>query len=158
MKLTLILWLAAASFAFSGFVAAQNSMVPPTCANKAGEALRDCVRDITPLEKIEQMTPVRSAADPAQPINCLQLLPADQAFCVSRNEIIIECRNKTKYPNFDKCFSKYAVNVPIPSVADCTRVSQKLRSQCSHRNLTYTKCASDPLRYFMCLEDPGVKK
>jgi|SRR5208282_1412653 len=158
MRLTLTLWLAAASFAASGFAAAQSSMVPPTCADKAGEALRECVRDITPLEKIEQMTPVKSAPDPAQPINCLQLLPADQAFCVSRNEIILECRNKSKHPDFDNCFSKYAVNVPRPSVANCSRVSQNLISQCNHRNLVYTKCASDPLRYFICLADPGVKK
>src|SRR5271154_3658127 len=158
MRLTPTFWFAAAAFASSGIALAQSSMVPPTCADKAGEALRACVRDITPVEKIEHMTPVKLAADPAQPINCLQVSRADQAYCVSRNEIILECRNKTKYPDFDKCFSKYAVNVPKLSSANCTRIGPEMRSQCQHRNLVYTKCASDPLRYFVCLKDPGIKK
>ncbi|HMD54483.1 MAG TPA: hypothetical protein VKJ65_08045, partial [Phycisphaerae bacterium] len=66
MRLTPTFWFAAAAFASSGIALAQSSMVPPTCANKAGEALRACVRDITPVEKIEHMTPVKLAADPAQ--------------------------------------------------------------------------------------------
>jgi len=142
---------------FSGSAAAQNNMIPPACAGNTGEALRECVRDITPPQQIEQLTPIKPAPDPTQPINCPRLLPADQAFCVSRNEIILECR-KNRRPDFGKCFAQYAAHVPAPAAADCARVRAELRPQCKRRNTKYMKCAADPLHYFMCIEDPGVKK
>lgn len=136
---------------------AQNSMIPPGCAGKTGEALRECVRDATPEEQIEQITPIKPAPDPAQPINCQRMLFADQSFCASRNEVILECR-KNRHSDFEGCFNQYAANIPLPTAANCARVDAKSRPRCVHRNAVYLKCAANRLRYFMCLEAPDAEK
>ena len=146
-------WLIVTCLLPGGFTAAQNSTIPQTCAGKSGEALHICVRDFVPSQQTEQITPAPISPRPAQLFNCLQVLPADQSFCIGRNEIILECRNKTKHPDFDKCFAGYIGNVPVPTAANCARSGKKLRAQCTHRNEVYKQCVVDPLRYFTCLAD-----
>ncbi len=132
------------------YALAQHSMIPPPCAGKTGEALDQCVRDITPPLTV-RVNPVEPAQDPAQTVNCLRVHPADRNFCIARNEIIGECRNRVKYPDFSQCVTDYLSRLAMPRAADCSRGTSDARSECAARNKALLECKDDPLRYFGCL-------
>jgi hypothetical protein len=141
----------------ASIVGAQSSMVPQSCSGKTGDALRNCVREITPAERVQRLEPVETAPDPTQPVNCLKVYPADRNFCIQRNEVITECRNKLKYPDFNQCFAQYMTKATSPKAQDCNRVSPELSSRCIQRNALFEKCMFDPLRYFICVGDSPKK-
>ena len=154
----LLNWLLVAACMAGGGVSAQNGTIPDVCASKTGDALRACMQDVTPAEEIEQLTPVERTPDPAQLIDCRQASAADLKFCIGRNEVIVACRDKSKHPDFNACFAKYAPNIPAPTAENCKRSDTKSRAQCRRRNASYSKCALDPLRYFTCLANGGAPK
>lgn len=135
---------------------AQMSLLPPTCANLTGEALDKCVRDITITQIVPKLEAVEPPPpDPAQPANCTRVLAADQDFCIGRTEIILNCRNKAKYPDFAACFSGFVPNVKAPVAANCGREKADMRATCAARNTYYAKCLEEPLGYFLCLANKG---
>ena len=133
-------------------------MLPEPCIGKTGNELDQCVRDITPPQQVQRFLPVEPAPDPAQMVNCLRINPADQAFCIRRNEVILECRNQLKYPDFDQCFGNYITRAPRPVAANCQKQKPGLRAKCASRNAVFVKCLEDPLRYFVCLDDTGQRE
>jgi len=135
---------------------AQMSLLPPACANLGGDALDKCVRDIAVpniVPKLETVEP--PPPDPALPANCTRVLAADQEFCLWRNEIILTCRDSTKYTDFNACFAGFIPNVKRPLAANCAREKQELRAACVTRNSLYSKCLDAPLGYFLCLASNG---
>jgi hypothetical protein len=137
---------------------AQSGMLPAACAGKTGESLDKCVRDLTPPEppRVYYKEP---PPDPRRPLNCLTVNPADRNFCIARNQIIGECGNRIKHPDFDQCLTSYLSNPPVPTIADCSRISAPAQnSQCLLRNKVYKKCTADRLRYFDCLAEEMKKK
>ena len=135
---------------------AQMSLLPPACANLSGDALDKCVRDITVpqiVPKFEVIEP--PPPDPAATTNCLRVTLADREFCIWRNEIVLACRNRAKYPDFNACFANHIGNVAKPGVANCAREKADMRAACAERNAVYAKCLDDPLGYFLCLANKG---
>jgi len=136
--------------------AAQMSLLPPACAQLNGEALDNCVRNITAQvivpnpEAVEPPPP-----DPAQLANCTHVATADQEFCIWRNEIIVACRNGAKYPDFAACFANFAPNLKRPPTANCAREKPERRAACTSRNAVFAKCLEDPLGYFLCVANNG---
>lgn len=135
---------------------AQNSLLPPACARLSGDALDQCVRNITTpvivpnLEATELPPP-----DPAALANCTRVLAADQEFCIWRNEILLACRNRAKYPDFGSCYTTFIANVNKPLIARCEFEKTEVRATCSARNAVFAKCLEDPLGYFLCLATQG---
>ena len=156
-KRTLACLLGAAFSIAAAAAGAQMSLLPPACASLHGDALDKCVRDITVTQiepKLEAVEP--PPPDPAQTANCTYVLPADREYCIWRNELVLACRNKTKYPDFTACFTKYLPNIAKPAaVANCAREKASLQAACSARNTHYAKCLEDPLSYFLCLANKG---
>ena len=149
----IVRWLLSAALLLAAApAAAQMSLLPPACANLNGEALDKCLRDIAApviVPKLEALEP--PPPDPAAPANCTQVLAADRDFCVWRNEIVLACRNRAKYPDFNACFAQYIPNVAKPGVANCAREQASQRTFCAARNTVYAKCLEEPLGYFLCL-------
>lgn len=135
---------------------AQMSLLPPACANLSGEALDKCVRDITVTEIVPKLEAVEPPPpDPSLPANCTRGLAADQHFCVWRNEIILACRNRAKFPDFAACFAQFIPNVAKPVAANCAREKADARAACAARNAVFAKCLEEPLGYFLCLANKG---
>ena len=156
-KRTLACLLGAAFSIAAAAAGAQMSLLPPACASLHGDALDKCVRDITVTQiepKLEAVEP--PPPDPAQTANCTYVLPADLEYCIWRNELVLACRNKAKYPDFTACFTKYLPNIAKPAVvANCAHEKASLQAACSARNTHYAKCLEDPLSYFLCLANKG---
>lgn len=141
-----------AVFCLSAAIAyAQRSLLPAPCVGKTGAELDACVRDITPPQQTQRLEPVEAVEDPAQTVNCLKVHRADQAFCIQRNEVILECRNSFKYPDFRQCFDKYIASAVKPDQLYCAKEKPAARTLCVARNTGSTNCLSDPLRYFYCI-------
>jgi hypothetical protein len=135
---------------------AQMSLLPPGCAHLNGEALDKCVRDIVLPQIVPKLEAVDAPPpDPTQLANCTRVLAADQDFCVWRNEIILACRDRAKFPDFAACFSKFIPNVKTPAAANCAREKPDLRATCATRNKVFAKCLEQPLGYFLCLANKG---
>jgi len=84
------------------------------------------------------------------------VLAADLEYCIGRNEIILACRNKAKYPDFAACFTGFIPNLKPPASANCAREKAELRASCAARNPVYSKCLEYPLGYFLCLANKGT--
>ena len=95
--------------------------------------------------------PSDAKPDPRTLLNCNILIPADQGFCIARNEIILECRKPGKYPDFDACISRLISRQQQPRVAECPRTAAGQQNACALRNKYLTECFKDPWLYFMCL-------
>ena len=135
---------------------AQTSMLPPACAQLNGEALDQCVRNIATPVIVPNLGPVEPPPpDPAALANCTRVLAADQEFCVWRNEILLACRDRAKYPDFGACYTKFIANVGKPVAANCAREKAELRAGCATRNAVFAKCLDEPLGYFLCLATQG---
>jgi hypothetical protein len=135
---------------------AQMSLLPPSCANLTGEALDKCVRDIAVPVIVPKLAPVEPPLpDPSQLTNCTRVLSADREFCVWRNEIILACRNRAKYPDFGACYGNFIANAAKPVAANCAREKADLRGGCAGRNAVFAKCLEEPLSYFLCLSNKG---
>ena len=132
---------------------AQSFMLPPACMGMTGEQLDRCVRDITLPEITPRLEPIEAKPDPAQPVNCLKVVRADEDFCIARNEIALECRNVTKYPDFEQCANPLVMAQARPRAANCSRVAPARRAECELRNKVFSACVEDPLRYFICLAE-----
>jgi len=135
---------------------AQMSLLPPGCAHLSGNALDQCVREITApqiVPKLEALEP--PPPDPAALANCTRVLAADRDFCVWRNEIVLACRNKSRFPDFSACYSKFIQNIAKPVAANCTSEKSELRNFCSARNLVFERCLDEPVGYFLCLANGG---
>jgi hypothetical protein len=130
---------------------AQNTILPPACADMTGEQLDRCVRDITLPQLTTKLEPIEATPDPAQLVNCLRTVRADEDFCIARNEIVLECRNLAKYPDFEQCANPLVMAQARPPVANCARVAPARRNECELRNKVFGDCFNDPLRYFICL-------
>jgi len=153
---TLSTLLAAGFFLVVSEAPGQMSLLPPSCAELKGDALDKCVRDISvpqPVFRMEQAPP--PPPNIAHIPLCEKVIRADEVFCIGRNEIILACLNKSKYPDFNACFEKFIPNIPKPGVADCARAKPGTRNACEARNAVYTKCLGEPLGYFLCLEHNG---
>ena len=134
------------------------SLLPEACVGKKGDELDKCVRDITPPQAIQRFEPVEPVPNPAQMVNCLNVSVADRDFCVRRNEVLLECRNVKKFPDFDRCFATYIVRASKPVVADCRKEKPELRAKCAARNAVFVNCSEDPLRYFVCIDNKGKRE
>jgi hypothetical protein len=132
---------------------AQNTMLPPGCAGLTGEQLDRCVRDITLPQITPRLQPIEAKPDPAQLVNCLMTVRADEDFCIARNEIVLECRNLAKYADFEQCANPLVRAQAKPPVANCARVATARRNECELRNKVFGECFDDPLRYFICLAE-----
>jgi hypothetical protein len=122
---------------------APAAAAPESCDGKSGDALRTCLE--------------HAARSPMKPdrnrrLVCTGYTVADQPLCVHRNTAIDECRNRTRYPDFDVCMRSQMVRAPEPKRADCTKVSARARGHCEARNRVYEQCLSDRTGYFGCLE------
>ena len=137
----------------SAGVQAQSTMLPGQCAGLTGDQLDLCVRNITLPQLVPNIGPGETTPDPAQPINCVGALREDESLCISRNEVILFCRNKNKHPDFEQCASSLLMTQPKPPVANCARVAAAQRKHCELRNKVFGECTSDPLRYFICLTE-----
>ena len=153
MSRTWRLWLLCTAFALgAGAAFAQMSLLPEPCKGKTGEELDKCVRDITPVQETPRIEPQQPADDPAQMVNCTRMHPGDLSFCIRRNEVILECRNSFKYPDFNECFKTYIARADKPAAANCQREKPEQRARCNARNTLLAKCSADPLRYFRCMD------
>ena len=132
-------------------VHAQMSMLPAQCTGKTGDELDRCVRDITLPMRSERMDPIEQKPDPTQTVNCLKVARADESFCIARNEIVIECRNRAKHPDFDACASRLLSRQDLPRPADCANATPATRNACALRNGALMECGAEPLRYFICV-------
>ena len=138
---------------------AQSTLLPPACAGKTGAQLDQCVRDLTLPTGPDRFEPAAQLPpDPSQLLNCLMVNRADENFCIWRNEIILECRNRAKYPDFDTCTARLIERPQLPRAADCARVAPSQRSQCALRNKSFSECLKDPWRYFICLGEKMQSK
>jgi len=137
---------------------AQTSMLPPQCSGKTGDALDQCVREITPPTRSPHVEKVEQKTDPLQLVNCLLALHADEDFCIARNDAILECRNPKKYKDLDACVAAAMKRLQSPRVADCARADKTQKNACLQRNKFYKECFADPLRYFICLGDKTARK
>src|SRR4051794_36169907 len=140
----------ALSLLFSLSVHAQ-SMMPAPCTGKTGDELDRCVRDITLPMRSEKMDPIEHKPDPTQTVNCLKVARADEEYCIARNQIILECRNGARHPDFNACANRLLSRQPLPRAADCTRQTAAMRAECTLRNDALSACVAEPLRYFICL-------
>lgn len=141
---------------FAGSAQAQMSLLPPSCAELKGDALDKCVRDISVPQPVFRIEPSKPPPPNIAHIPlCEKVLRADEVFCIGRNEIILACLNKAKYPDFYGCFDKLIPNVARPGVASCEREKPALRAMCPERNAVYAKCLDQPMGYFICLEYKG---
>lgn len=132
---------------------AQTTMLPPACAGMRGSELDRCVRDITLPQITPTLEPVEAKPDPAQLVNCRMVARADEDYCIARNEIVLECRNRGKHPDFEQCANPLVKAQPAPRAADCARVAPAQRKTCELRNKVFAACTADPLRYFICLAE-----
>lgn len=132
---------------------AQSTLLPPECAGKTGQQLDQCVRDITQTINFGGFEAFEQKPDPSQTINCLMVNRADEGFCIARNEIILECRNRVKHPDFEACVNRLIGRPQQPRAADCARVPTAQRNRCALRNNSSAECLTDPYRYFICLGD-----
>src|SRR5882757_1167075 len=87
-------WLVVSLTLLSGTAMAQSqsTLLPPQCADKTGARLDQCVRDLTAPSGNGQFAPIDAKTDLRMLLNCNMVNPADQGFCIARNEIILECR------------------------------------------------------------------
>jgi len=128
-----------------------QSMMPAQCAGKAGDELDHCVRDITLPMRSEKMDLIEHKPDPTQTVNCLKVARADEEYCIARNQIVLECRNGAKHPDFTACANRLLSRQPPPRLADCARETPAMRADCVSRNDALAACSLEPLRYFICL-------
>ena len=138
---------------YAAAASAQTTLMPPECAGKTGVQLDECVRNITQPSVFGGFEPFEQTPDPSQLLNCLMVSKADEGFCIQRNEIILECRNRVKNPDFDACVSRLIGRPQLPIAADCSRLPAAQRNRCALRNKSFNECLSDPYRYFICLGD-----
>ena len=131
----------------------QTTMLPPACAGMTGEQLNLCVRDITLPQITPTLEPVEAKPDPAQLLNCRTVLRADEDYCIARNEIVLECRNRGKYPDFEQCANPLTKAQAQPPAANCASAPPAQRKGCELRNKVFAGCFGDPLRYFICLAE-----
>ena len=132
-------------------IAAPSTLLPPECAGKTGAALDQCVRDLTAPTDVGVFEPIEAKPDTRMLLNCNTLIPADQGFCIARNEIILECRKPGKHPDFDACVSQMISRPQRPRIADCSRAAAGQQNACALRNKYMAECLKDPWLYFMCL-------
>jgi hypothetical protein len=116
-----------------------------SCENKTGEALRLCIE-----AQAKDMPAARKSAQP-QVIPCTGYTPADQPLCLHRNTALVECRNRSRYPDFDVCVRSHMARAPEPGRADCRNLTTRARNHCEARNQAYAACTGDKLGYFACL-------
>src|SRR4051812_45462454 len=134
-----------------GVAHAQSTLLPPSCAGKTGAELDQCVRDLTVPTGATQFQPIEQHPDPSQLLNCLMVNRADENFCIAHNEILLECRQRNRHPDFDACTSRLIERQQLPVAADCSRVAAANRNECGLRNKFFAECQQDPWRYFICL-------
>ena len=134
----------------AALVHAQSSLLPAPCVGKTGAELDACVRDIAPPLK-PQLEPTPLVQNPAQTVDCNKVHRADQGFCLQRNEVIVECRNSSKHPDFRECFDKYIARAVKPDQLNCEKEKGTTRTACLTRNTRAIACINDPLRYFYCI-------
>ena len=134
--------------------------VPKECSGLRGTELDKCVRDHTPPTMVQNVKPIRQQPQPGATVNCERVLPADKAFCVWRNQAIVDCRRAaSKQQGLKQCFNAAMERVPKPGLADCSRAkSKQLAALCASRNKHYKTCGADPLNYFTCLNQQQAKK
>ena len=146
---------AACVYAAAGYA---QTLLPEVCAGKKGDELDKCVRDITPPQPVQRFEPVEPVMNPAQMVNCLMVNVGDRDFCVRRNEVLLECRNATKFPDFNRCFATYIALASKPVTVDCRKEKPELRAKCDSRNAVFVNCFEDPLRYFICIDNKGKRE
>ena len=136
----------------------QTKLVPPQCAGKSGALLDQCVRDSTEPTGAERFEPAERKVNPNAMLNCNTANRADQGFCIARNEIIIECRNVKKHPDFNACTNELITRPQPPRVADCNKVASAGRALCFKRNKVFNECLREPWLYFVCLGEKMAAK
>ena len=143
----------AAMLIFAATAPAQTTLLPRQCAGMTGDQLDLCVRNITLPQMVPTIEDVAVKPDPAQPMDCATVTRADEDYCIARNQIVIECRKRNKYPDFEQCANPLAAAQAKPPVANCSRVAEPRRKECELRNKVFGECTGDPLRYFICLAE-----
>ena len=136
----------------------QSKLVPPQCAGKSGALLDQCVRDSTEPTGAERFEPAERKVNPNAMLNCNTANRADQGFCIARNEIIIECRNVKKHPDFQACTSELITRPQPPRIADCNNETTARRALCFKRNKVLSECLREPWLYFVCLGEKVAAK
>lgn len=140
----------------------QRPGVPRECAGMSGAALDKCVHDHTTPQMTQSITPIQQSPQLSAPVNCEKVLAADKAFCVWRNQAIVDCRraaSTSRQQDFNLCINTEMERGPKPGPADCSQAkSRQLAALCPLRNRNYKACGADPLTYFACLTQPSAKK
>jgi hypothetical protein len=132
-------------------IAAPSTLLPPQCAGKTGAELDLCVRDLTAPTGVEVFVPIEAKPDPRTLLNCNLVNPADQGFCIARNEIILECRKPGRYADFNACAAELISRPQQPRIADCSSAAAGQQNACALRNKYMAECLKDPWLYFICL-------
>jgi hypothetical protein len=150
------------------------------CEKMTGEQLRRCIETSARAQPsvpapaagirapaagqpvIPPPTAAGSRAATAQPgtgqkLNCTKVPQPDQALCVHRNTALIECSNRIKYADPDKCVDDIMSRAPNPSIADCSELPTAQRTACLKRNKVYASCKGEKMNYFACLETRMAK-
>ena len=106
----------AAMLIFAATAPAQTTLLPRQCAGMTGDQLDLCVRNITLPQMVPTIEDVAVKPDPAQPMDCATVTRADEDYCIARNQIVIECRKRNKYPDFEQCANPLAAAQAKPPV------------------------------------------
>ena len=142
---------AIALFSTAAMAQGQSTLLPPECKGKTSAALDQCVRELTVPTGSEFFEPIEQKTDPRALLNCNLINRADQGFCISRNEIILECRKPARYSDFNACANRLIVRLQSPRAAECARAAPGQREACVVRNKVMGECLKEPWLYFICL-------
>ena len=148
------------------------------CDNMTGEQLRRCIEDASRAQSAPANTgaPARAstpnasaiilpptpgkAAEPASSriLNCTKVSFTDQSFCAFRNSALLECANRGKYPDPDRCFNDVMSRAPDLVAVDCSKLPAAHQATCQQRNKVYALCKNDKMNYLACLETKMAKR
>lgn len=141
-----------------GAHAAQPAGILAACTDKTGQNLDLCMKNATRPLFSQGVAPIPPEGKPPPTIVLCRLVgTADYAYCVARNEVILECRTRFKPEQevrtcADTAMVRKAVKL---SPAICLRPAAATRlesARCVLRNRHYRTCAATPYDYFSCLD------
>ena len=85
-------------------------------------------------------------------LNCTKVTYVDQSFCAFRNSALIECGNRAKHPDANRCLDDVMSRAPELVTVDCKALPTAHQASCQQRNRVYASCKNDKMNYLACLE------
>ena len=142
------------------------------CEKMTGEQLRRCIEASSRAQPtapsaaqpiVVPAAPGGAATVTEQPkrlqrLDCTKVPQPDQPLCVHRNSALLECGNRGKYPDYNRCLEEIMLRAPNPNIADCGRLPERQRAGCIKHNKVYAVCRDDKMNYFACLETQLAKQ